>query len=224
MTAPSRAELTLREELVTTARAMNALGINRARAGNVSARWHEGPFAGLLVTPSGLAYERIGAADIVALHLDGVPRDPDAAVPSSEWRFHAAIYGARPDVGAIVHAHSPFATAVACHGRSIPAFHYMVAKLGGQEIRCAPYARFGSAELAAGAVAALHTYSGCLLAQHGAIAVGRDLSHALETAVELEGLAEAYWRALQIGTPPLLSGEEMAAVARQFAHYGQRRH
>lgn len=221
MTAPSRPELTARDELVATARAMNSLGINRARAGNVSVRWSEGSFAGFLVTPSGLAYDRIGAADVVALDQDGVPRDPDAPVPSSEWRFHAAIYAAHADVGAIVHAHSAFATALACHGRPIPAFHYMVAKLGGDDIRCAPYARFGSPALAAGAVAALHQRRGCLLAQHGAIATGRDLGQALETAVELESLAELYWRALQLGDPPLLSAKEMAAVAGQFARYGQ---
>lgn len=221
MTAPSRSELTAREALVATARAMNTLGINRARAGNVSVRWREAGFSGFLVTPSGLAYDRIGAADMVALHLHGTPRDADAPVPSSEWRFHAAIYDARADAGAIVHAHSPFATALACHARSIPAFHYMVAKMGGPDIRCAPYARFGSVALATAAVAALQDRRACLLAQHGAIAIGRDLAHALETAVELESLAELYWRALQIGDPPLLSADEMTAVAGQFARYGQ---
>ena len=143
------------------------------------------------------------------------------ALPSSEWRFHRDIYVARPELNAIVHAHSPFATTLACLARDIPAFHYMIAVAGGKDIRCAPYATFGTQELSDRALVALEGRQACLLANHGMIAVGSSLAKALALAVEVEALAEQYWRALQIGAPNLLSDAEMDIVLKKFQTYGQ---
>jgi L-fuculose-phosphate aldolase len=208
-------ETKLRQEIIATARQMNALGINRGKSGNVSARIR----GGFLVTPTGLAYESTRPRDIVAMTLEGKARGP--RLPSSEWRFHRDIYKARDDVSAIVHAHSPFATTLACLGRDIPPFHYMIAIAGGRDIRCAPYATFGTQKLSDHALAALEGRKACLLANHGMIAVGPSLAAALALAVEVEGLAEQYWRALQLGSPNLLSDEEMAVVLHKFSTYGQ---
>lgn len=203
----------LRLHIVATAREMNALGINRGKSGNVSARVH----GGFLVTPSALPYDRTDAEDIVFVDVDGKAHGPRKA--SSEWRFHRDIYAARPEVGAIVHTHSPFATTLACLDRGIPAFHYMVAVSGGDDIRCAPYATFGTQALSDHAVEALEGRKACLLSHHGMIATGSSLEAALALAVEVETLAEMYWRALQIGDPTLLSSEEMARVLASFAAY-----
>jgi L-fuculose-phosphate aldolase len=208
-------ETKLRREIVATALKMNALGINRGKSGNVSARIA----GGFLVTPTGLAYESTRPEDIVAMTLEGESRSP--RLPSSEWRFHRDIYAAREEARAIVHAHSPFATTLACLGRDIPPFHYMVAIAGGRDIRCAPYATFGTQALSDHALRALDGRKACLLANHGMIAVEGSLSAALALAVEVEALAEQYWRALQIGTPNLLSDAEMGVVLAKFATYGQ---
>jgi L-fuculose-phosphate aldolase len=211
------AELALRREIIATARAMNVRGLNRGKSGNVSARIE----SGFLVTPTGLAYETMQPEDIVAMNLQGEARGMRA--PSSEWRFHRDIYGARPEVAAIVHAHSPFATTLACLGKGIPAFHYMIAVAGGKDIRCAPYATFGTQELSDGALRALTERKACLLANHGMIAIGARLDDALALAVEVEALAEQYWRALQIGEPNLLPDAEMTGVLEKFRTYGQPR-
>ena len=210
-------EADLRREIIATALRMNALGINRGRSGNVSARIE----GGFLVTPTGIAYDSTQPDDVVAMTLDGESRG--SRLPSSEWRFHRDIYAARPEVGAIVHAHSPFATTLACLGRGIPAFHYMIAVAGGADIRCAPYATFGTQALSDHALRALAGRKACLLANHGMIGVGAALADALALAVEVEALAEQYWRALQIGEPKLLSEAEMAVVLAKFASYGQPR-
>lgn len=198
---------------------MNAAGINRGKSGNVSTRLRRDGFDGFLVTPTGLAYIDIAPDDIVAMTLDGEAEGN--RLPSSEWRFHRDIYANRNDAGAIVHTHAPFATSLACLHRSIPAFHYMVAVAGGSDIRCAPYATFGTQTLSDHALAALADRRACLLANHGMIALGATLEVALALAVEVETLAEMYWRALQIGEPILLSADEMASVLRKFATYGQ---
>jgi L-fuculose-phosphate aldolase len=208
-------ELALREQIIATALEMNARGLNRGKSGNVSARIDNG----FLVTPTGLAYESTQPADIVAMTPDGTARG--LRLPSSEWRFHHHIYAARREVGAIVHAHSPFATTLACVGRDIPPFHYMIAVAGGKDIRCAAYATFGTQQLSDHALRALEDRKACLLANHGMIAVGASLTAALALAVEVEALAEQYWRALQIGTPNLLSEAEMEVVLEKFRTYGQ---
>jgi L-fuculose-phosphate aldolase len=212
-------EAALRNAVVATALAMNAAGINRGKSGNVSARLRNDAFDGFIITPSGLAYERTTASDIVAMTLDG--ESLGTRVPSSEWRFHRDIYRARGEIGAIVHTHAPFATTLACLGRGIPAFHYMIAVAGGTDIRCAPYATFGTQALSDHAVAALQDRRACLLAHHGMLALGSDLDAALALAVEVETLAEMYWRALQLGEPARLSDQEMSVVLAKFANYGQ---
>ncbi len=212
-------ESRLREAVVSTACAMNALGINRGKSGNVSARMRSADFDGFLITPTGLAYAATTPADIVAMTLDGTTVGP--RTPSSEWRFHRDIYRSRPDVHAVVHTHAPFATTLACLERGIPAFHYMVAVAGGADIRCAPYATFGTQALSDYALAALADRRACLLAHHGMIAVGATLDAALALAVEVETLAQMYWQALQVGEPALLGREEMDVVLSKFATYGQ---
>lgn len=201
-------------EIVATARALVARGLTHGKSGNVSVRGGRG----MWITPSGLAYESMRAADVVETTLDGRSTGPLA--PSSEWRFHAAIYRARPEVGAIVHAHSRAATALACHRRGIPAFHYMVAVAGGTDVRCASYATFGTPALAALAVEALAGRRACLLANHGQIAIGPDLASALALAGEVENLADQYLAALTMGEPVLLSESEMAEVIDKFRTYG----
>jgi L-fuculose-phosphate aldolase len=203
----------LRLAIVATAREMNALGINRGKSGNVSARVPDG----FLVTPSALPYDRTDAEDVVFVARDGTPHGRRR--PSSEWRFHRDIYAARPEMRAIVHTHSPVATTLACLDRGIPAFHYMIAVAGGVDIRCAPYATFGTQRLSNHAVAALAGRNACLLAHHGMIALGASLDGALALAVEVETLAEMYWRALQVGEPALLADEEMRDVLDAFVAY-----
>ena len=211
------AELSAR--VLATARAMNASGINRGSAGNVSARCE----AGFIITPTGMAYDACTAADMVTVGLDGTVSGAGARprTPSSEWRFHRDIYAARPAAGAVVHAHSPFATALACQQQDVPAFHYMVARFGGADVRCAAYATFGSQRLSDAIIGALDGRCACLMAHHGMVVFGRDADHALALAVELETLCEQYWRVLQLGAPKLLSAAEMARVVEQFATYGQ---
>jgi len=224
MTLHGADEPALREAVIATARKMNALGINRGKSGNVSARLRHArgdPSATFLITPTGLAYDQTTPEDIVAIGPDDAAHG--ARLPSSEWRFHRDIYRHRPDVGAIVHTHAPFATTLACLERGIPAFHYMVAVAGGKDIRCAPYATFGTQELSDHAVAALAGRRACLLANHGMIAVESSLDEALALAVEVESLAEMYWRALQVGAPIVLSDAEMDVVLEKFSTYAQPR-
>lgn len=207
----------LRSAMVQAARRMNALGINQGTSGNLSVRAGKG----LLLTPSGLAYEEMTAADIVEMDFAGRWRAERAGRrPSSEWRFHRDILKARPEFGAVVHSHAMFATTLACLGRGIPAFHYMIAVAGGNSIRCAPYATFGTQELSDLALQALESRRACLLANHGMIACADTLEKALALAVEVETLAAQYWRALQVGKPKLLPAAEMRRVLEKFKSYG----
>jgi L-fuculose-phosphate aldolase len=219
MSAARIGEAALREAVIATALAMNAHGINRGKSGNVSTRLRADGFDGFLITPTGLPYGETTPNDIVAMTLDGDSRG--ARLPSSEWRFHRDIYRARPDAHAVAHTHAPFATTLACLHRGIPAFHYMVAVAGGRDIRCAPYATFGTQQLSDHALAALVDRKACLLANHGMIALGPTLDAALALAVEVETLAEMYWRALQIGDPQPLPDAEMDVVLEKFRTYGQ---
>ncbi len=211
-----------------TARAMNACGINRGSAGNVSARCADRE--SFLITPTGMAYDQCQPDDLVKVSGCGTASEPvtmapwDQRLPSSEWRFHHDIYRARPEAGAIVHTHSSFATALACQGMPIPPFHYMVARFGGADVRCATYATFGTQALSDAVLAALHERRACLMAHHGMVVFGRDLEQALALAVELETLCEQYWRVLQLGPAKLLAAEEMQCVLEKFASYGQQPH
>jgi len=211
----SAASIDLAGKVLATARAMNASGINRGSAGNVSARCD----GGFMITPTGMAYDECTAADMVKVGADGMASG--RRKPSSEWRFHRDIYAARPEAGAVVHTHSPFATALACQQQGVPAFHYMVARFGGIDVRCAAYATFGSQELSDAILAALDDRCACLMAHHGMVVFGRDCDHALALAVELETLCEQYWRVQQLGAPKLLAADEMQRVLARFASYGQ---
>ena len=218
-TLPVTDERALREAVLATALGMNAAAINRGKSGNVSARWRDAAFDGFLITPTGVPYAQTTPEKIVAMTLAGEIHG--ALLPSSEWRFHRDIYAERADAQAIVHTHAPFATTLACMHRGIPPFHYMVAVAGGRDIRCAEYATFGTQELSDVAVAALDERRACLLANHGMIALGASPEQALALAVEVETLAEMYWRALQIGEPVPLSDGEMDVVLEKFRTYGQ---
>ncbi len=201
--------------VLDAANRMAALGLNRGMSGNVSLRQPHG----FLITPSGMLPSAMTARDIVGMTMEGGVTD-GRRKPSSEWRFHRDIYAAHPAVCAIVHGHPPFCVALASHRRAIPAYHYMVAKAGGDDIRCADYATYGTQELSANALLALQDRQACLLANHGMIATGPDLAQALQLAVEVEELAEGYWRALQLGPPVLLDAAEMRRVLDKFSHYG----
>jgi L-fuculose-phosphate aldolase len=194
---------------------MNELGVNRGTSGNVSVR----AGGGFLVTPSAFPYERMRPSDVVEMGLDGSVKG--RGTPSTEWRFHASVYAARPEAQAIVHAHPIHATALSCLRRALPPFHYMVAVAGGTTVTCARYATFGTQELADAAVEALVGRRACLLANHGLLAFGGSLEKALALAVEVEALCEQYLAALAVGEPTLLSEEEMRDVLARFRTYGQ---
>ena len=204
-----------RDALITTARAMQPAGLNKGTSGNVSLRHGDGFY----ITPTGMPYDKLVADDIPLMALDG--SHVGARKPSSEWRFHRDLYAARPEVGAVLHAHSPFAVSLACLRRDIPPFHYMIARFGGDTVRCADYALFGSQALSDAALLAMLDRKACLLANHGLLVAGRDLDEALALAIELEELCEQYWRACQLGAPVLLSVTEMAEVLVKFSGYGQ---
>ena len=205
-------EADLRQQVVDTARSLNASGINQGTSGNVSARIA----GGLLITPTSLPYEQMQPGDLVALDLQGQPLHDGQRRPSSEWRLHADILRQRPEAQAVVHCHSTSATALACHGRGIPAFHYMVAVAGGVDVRCAAYALFGTQAFSDLALAALADRQAALLAQHGQVTLASSLPQALRLAIEVETLARMYLQALQLGEPPVLDPAQMAAVQQQF--------
>jgi L-fuculose-phosphate aldolase len=198
------------------ARRSVAAGLNQGTSGNVSARSPDG----FLITPSGRDMTGLGAADVVPATMDGAA--PEGMKPSSEWRFHRDIYAAFPGADAIVHAHSPFAVALACLRRDIPPFHYMVAMAGGADIRCARYATFGTQALSDAVVEALKGRRACLMANHGLVAWGKSLAGALALALEVEALCGQYLRCLQVGEPVLLNEVEMAEVLEKFRDYGSK--
>ena len=211
---PTTKDREKRQSIIDACLRMNTLGINQGTSGNISLRHGDG----MLITPTSTPYEAMKPEQIVYMHLDG-NHDP-AQRPSSEWRFHRDILKARPEVQAIVHAHPPYSTMLAIMGMEIPPVHYMVAVAGGDTIRCAPYATFGTQELSEHAVRALEGRLACLLAHHGMIAVGPSLPKAMWLAVEVETLARQYHGCLQIGTPPLLPKEEIEKVRVRMAGYG----
>jgi L-fuculose-phosphate aldolase len=206
----------LRTRVIATCRELTRRGLTHGTSGNVSARYDERRF---FVSPSGMDYEVLQAEDVPLMDLDG--RWFGRCRPSSEWRFHRDIFKSRRDVGAIVHTHSPQATALACTGRSIPAFHYMVAVAGGCDIRCAPYHEFGTQELSDAALVALRDRKACLLANHGVICTGADLATAISLAGEVENLARQYCAALSLGEVRILGDAEMCHIVEKFRTYGQ---
>ena len=207
-----------RRAVIKTALAMSRSGLSPGRSGNVSCRWK----TGMLITPTGMAYDEIGARDIVFVDAKGEVPDKKSKKPSSEWRFHLAAYRARPDMNAVVHTHSLNATVLACAGKPIPAFHYMVAVAGGSDIPLVPYDTFGTKELARHVAKGLLDRNACLMANHGQIAIGVTLESALELAHEVEVLATQYCKVLALGEPIILPADEMARVLKRFKSYGQR--
>ena len=207
----------LREALCAASQTLERLGLNCGTAGNVSVRVE----GGFIITPSGVKPGAQSAAAMVAMGLDGTVIDPRQQ-PSSEWRFHRDIYAVRADANAVVHVHSPYATALACQRRDIPGFHYMIAKAGGDSIRCSAYATFGTQALSDVALLALIDRRACLLANHGMIALGASLERALDLTVEVEELARQYALALMSGTPVLLTDTELDDALERFKTYGAR--
>ncbi len=201
------------EQVIETARNMNRNGLNSGTSGNVSVRTADG----MLITPSSRDYEQLTSADIVAMGHDATWTAENDCRPSSEWRFHLGLYAARPDLQAIVHAHPVNATALAVHSRGIGPFHYMVGVAGGHNIRCAPYATFGTEELSEHVVAAMVDRKACLMSHHGLLAAGDTTESALALAVEVETLAAQLIAALAIGEPPELSTAQMDAVLAKMA-------
>jgi len=203
-----------RQSIIDACLRMSQLGINQGTSGNISLRHDQG----MLITPTSVPYETMQPEQIVFMGLDG--SFDSRQRPSSEWRFHLDILRARREVNAVVHAHPPYATTLAIMGLEIPPIHYMIAVAGGDTIRCAPYATYGTERLSQHAVSALEDRFACLLAHHGMIAIGPSLSKAMWLAVEVETLARQYHGCLQIGTPPLLSKAEIKKVLGKIAGYG----
>jgi L-fuculose-phosphate aldolase len=209
----------LRTAIIASCKHMNAIGLNQGTSGNISARFGDR----MLITPSGVPYQEMAAEDLAAMPIQGDYGSWEGPLaPSTEWRFHLDITRARPEVGAIVHAHSTFATALAIARKEIPACHYMIAAAGGPTIRCASYATYGTKELSDAALQALQDRTACLLANHGMIATGPNLDKAMWLAVELETIARQYVVSLSIGGPVLLSNAEIARVKEGFKSYGPR--
>lgn len=199
----------LRRKMVEICRRMNASGINQGTAGNLSVRTPDG----FLITPSSLPYDVMTPEDLVEMDFDGTYA---GRRPSSEWRFHRDILKNRSDINVVLHCHSMYATTLACHHKTIPAFHYMVGVAGGTTVRCADYATFGTQALSDHALKALEGRLACLLGQHGQISLGRDLEQALWLAIEIETLSRMYVQVLTLGEPPILSDEEMERVIGQM--------
>lgn len=210
MTSPE-----LRREIISTCRKLNAMGLNQGTSGNISVRAGDK----YLLTPSGMDYDVMEPEDIVEMDFEGGYLGN--RIPSTEWRFHRDILKNRPEVNVVIHTHSMFCTTLAIHGRSIPAVHYMVAAAGGNDIRCAPYVTPTTQALSDVALVALEGRRACLLAHHGAIVIGETLASTLALLVEVENLAAQYWRALQIGPPPVLSDAQLAEVFEIMKTYGR---
>jgi L-fuculose-phosphate aldolase len=209
-------DIALRNELIEACRSMNRLGISKGTAGNISVRSGNG----MLISPTGIPYDALRPEHVVQMNWDGTFAGD--VLPSSEWRFHRDIFQARADLNAIVHTHSAHATTVAILNRDIPAIHYAIAAAGGNVIPCAPYATFGTQELADAIVKTLGAkLRACLLAHHGVIAAHVSIESALALAVTVEELAQQYLLCLPMGEPPVLNADEIARVIEKYKTYGQ---
>ncbi len=214
-----------RDAIIRHANRLQPLGLATGTSGNLSVRIDLGGHDGMLITPSGIAYDTLQPADIVPVRFTGpgTAAWDHALDPSSEWLMHQAVYQARPEAGAVVHGHPTYATVLAIQGLEIPALHYMVAAAGGAPIRCAPYATYGTPELSAAALAALDGRKACLLAHHGLLAFERDLDRAVWLAGEVETLAQQTVMCLALGGPRVLPADEIARVVDKFSRYGLQR-
>jgi len=225
VTEPALADTDLRAAALRAVQRLDALGLNRGSTGNLSLRAGAGEGAGegrFWITPTGTPAAALAAEDFVLLDCDGAVQR-GAWAPSTEWPFHAAIYRTRPGMRAVVHLHSPHATALACLRRPLPAFHYMVAVAGGDSVPCTPYHLFGTAALSQAVAQAFADRNACLMANHGLVAGGESLAQAMQVALEVEALCGIYLQALAVGPPALLSSEQMAEVIERFKTYGRAR-
>ena len=202
------------EEVIKYAKMLNTENLSALRSGNISVRHNDG----FLITPSGVKYSSLQIDDIVFVSLNG-QFDEKKQKPSSEWKFHRDIYKNKREANAIVHSHSTNATAVSAHGKSIPAFHYMVALAGGNDIKCADYATFGTEELSNNVIRALENRKACLMSNHGQVAFEKSLDKAFELAQEIENICHQYINALRIGVPKILSNNEMNKILGQIKNY-----
>ena len=213
----------LKKEVIKYAQKLNSTNLSPLRSGNVSIRATKDNVEGFLLTPSGKRYEDLVPEDIVFLALkeeyNNLKLFNSSLNPSSEWRFHQDIYLKKIEAKAIVHAHSPHATAVSAHGKAIPAFHYMIALAGGDDIKCAEYATFGTTELSKNILKALEKRKACLMSNHGQVAFGTNLKQAFELAEEVENICYQYIIALKIGDPKILSSAEMNKILDKIKHY-----
>ena len=207
-----------KEEIIKFAQKLNSTNLSPLRSGNISLKAQNNNEEGFLITPSGKKYDSLKADDIVFVSLKG-NYDEKGLQPSSEWRFHKDIYLKKPDAKAIVHAHSPHATAVSAHGKDIPAFHYMVALAGGDNIKCAKYATFGTQELSNNIIDALENRKACLMSNHGQVAFGDNLESAFELAEELENICHQYINTIKLGDPKILSSSEMDVILEKVKNY-----
>ena len=215
--------LKIREDIIEFSIKLNTTNLSPLRSGNLSVKAKENNIDGFYITPSGKKYEDLKPADIVFLSL-GEKKDflrwfNSGKKPSSEWRFHQDIYTNKAEARAIVHAHSPHATAVSSHGKPIPAFHYMVALAGGNDIKCADYATFGTSELSRNIINALENRKACLMSNHGQVAFGQNLKQAFELAQEVENICHQYIIALKLGEPKILSSSEMEKILDKVKYY-----
>ena len=209
-----------RNKIIEYSLKLNSTNLSPLRSGNISLRGKEDDKDGYLITPSGKKYETLKPEDIVFMGLNEEEEKNDLInKPSSEWRFHRDIYVDKKDAQAIVHAHSPHATAVSSHGKAIPPFHYMVALAGGDDIKCAKYATFGTEELSKNVIKALENRSACLMSNHGQVAFGKNLEDTFELAQEIENICHQYIIALRLGKPKILSLEEMKKVLDKAKNY-----
>lgn len=213
----SERELALGRKIIETCRDLERRGLNQGTSGNLSARLGPGSDS-YLITPTAVPYDIMRPEDMVRMRMDGA--HSGSRQPSSEWRFHRDIYRARPEVGAVVHTHSGFSTTLACLRRDIPAFHYMIALFGGNNIRCCEYATYGTQELSDLVLKALEGRNAALMGSHGLVVLGPTLERALALTIEAETLAMMYWRAVQMGQPRLLSDPQISVVMEKFASYG----
>ncbi len=213
----------LKEEVIKFAQKLNSTNLSQLRSGNVSIRATNNNIEGFFITPSGIKYESLKETDIVFLELnkeyDFLKIFNSGLNPSSEWRFHQDIYLKKKEAKAIVHAHSPHATAVSAHGKSVPAFHYMIALAGGDDIKCSEYATFGTKELSQNIIRALEKRKGCLMSNHGQLTIGGTLKQAFELAQEIENICHQYIIALKLGKPKILSSTEMSKILDKIIHY-----
>ena len=207
-----------REEIIKFAQKLNSTNLSPLRSGNISLKAQNNNEEGLLITPSGKKYDSLKADDIVFVSLKG-NYDEKGLLPSSEWRFHKDIYLKKADAKAVVHAHSPHATAVSEHNKDIPAFHYMIALAGGDSIKCAKYATFGTQELSDNIINALENRKACLMSNHGQVAFGENLESAFELAEELENICHQYINTIKLGEPKILSSSEMDVILERVKNY-----